>query len=522
MRLVLVVAAVVCAAWCGRAGAQSDEEAARLDAAVMRTHLGRFWGAVIVTREGRTVLAKGYGVANEQLTPIDERTLFDVGSVAKMFTAAAVLRLEQRGELSLEDPVAKWFPAAGAAAKSVTLRQLLSHTSGIADATGLGELGAADREAAVRQAMRSVTTRPGQTFAYSNAGYVVLAAVLEKASGKVFQEVMREEVFGPAGMEGAGFVDGTGVAAERQSARWIWSMTDDDTVEKRMLLDERERFGWGLKGAGGVVCSARDLAAWGEALGSDRVLSAAARTKMGTAVMQGCGLGVKVEEAAPGMTAWSHDGTTRGYAAAFSYYPAQRVTIAVLTDRPIMSGSVALALTWAVFPELDRAIAATLKLKGVTLDSNRAAVWKEGGSAAAERTAEGRVRVVVRAPVDGEAREVAVATFGVGVASEVAGRLEAAVGRAEREPTGVRVAVYARAYGRGQELALGERLSWMVMPRYEGEDENGQPLVDERICLVLADGRAGFWPVIVNLGRDEAAGLARGLREAARGIEAGE
>lgn len=199
------------------------QTAADLDRAVLRAELGRFWGAVLVQRKGEVLLAKGYGYANEQLEPIAPDSLFDVGSVSKMFTAAAILRLEQEGKLSLSDPLSTFFPEAPPSAKDITLLHLLSHTSGKSDREGaIQPLNFQDRDRAVELFLRSRSAhKPGDAFEYCNGGYVVLAAVIEVVSGQPFEQAMRRLVLSPAKMDRSGYLDGEGLNPARQTTRLI-------------------------------------------------------------------------------------------------------------------------------------------------------------------------------------------------------------------------------------------------------------------------------------------------------------
>ena len=122
-----------------------------LEAAVQRYSLGTFWGAVLVMQRGEIVTAQGFGLANEQLAPITANTIFDIGSNAKAFTALAVLILESDGSLALDDPVARFFPDVDGT-DAITLRHLLTHTSGLSDETALQRLDFPDRDEAVRRA----------------------------------------------------------------------------------------------------------------------------------------------------------------------------------------------------------------------------------------------------------------------------------------------------------------------------------------------------------------------------------
>src|SRR5690606_37670464 len=234
----------------------------RLDAAVGRHTLGQFWGAALVARDGEVLLARGYGYANDDLDPITGQTLFDIGSISKMFTAAAILALQDQGTLSTDDTIAKFFPEAGPGAADITIHHLLTHTSGRSDGRGaIQPLNFADRDEAVRRFCASAAAGPaGERFEYCNGGYIVLAAILEQASGRSYEQAVRELVLAPAGMIRSGFLDGAGLDPAHQTLR----VTGPPHAARRgLLLDKAvEPWAWGLRGAGGLVTCLDDLLAF--------------------------------------------------------------------------------------------------------------------------------------------------------------------------------------------------------------------------------------------------------------------
>jgi CubicO group peptidase (beta-lactamase class C family) len=259
--------------------AQPSEEVAgsSLDAIVLSRELGQFWGQVLVAKGGRIILAKGYGLADSSLKPLDDRTIMDVGSIAKQFTAAAILKLEMVGKLSTDDPVSHFFPDAGGDSDRITLYQLLSHTSGLSDANqAIQQLNFPDRDLAVRRAMNSTRNGPpGDRFEYCNGGYVVLAAVIEVASGQSFEDYMHAELFRPANLTSTGFLG--------NDPRLDLSNTAARIVEAgsrpRRTTIMGDGWGWGFKGCGGVLTNVHDLLAWDRALRGNSILDETGRAK---------------------------------------------------------------------------------------------------------------------------------------------------------------------------------------------------------------------------------------------------
>jgi len=164
--------------------------------------------AVIVTENGKTIYTAGRGLADvERKVPITPATVFRFASISKQFTSAAILKLSEQGKLSLDDPLAKFLPNYPAPGGSATIRQLLNHTSGIMDYTTIpGWMVEANTSKAYTTdqlvaVFRDVpgTFKPGEKWDYDNSGYVLLAAVLEKVTGKPWDQAVAGLVTAPLG-----------------------------------------------------------------------------------------------------------------------------------------------------------------------------------------------------------------------------------------------------------------------------------------------------------------------------------
>jgi D-alanyl-D-alanine carboxypeptidase len=171
-----------------------------------------FSGAVLIARNGKPVFAQAYGLADrEHKIPNTLKTLFRIGSMNKMFTAVAVLQLAQQGKLGLDDPLGKYltdYPNRDVSTK-VTIRHLLTHTGGTGDIFG-PEFDARRRELRTLQdyvklyGNRGLSFEPGTQSEYSNCGFILLGAIVEKVSGESYYDYVREHVYGPAGMTSTG------------------------------------------------------------------------------------------------------------------------------------------------------------------------------------------------------------------------------------------------------------------------------------------------------------------------------
>lgn len=211
-----------------------------------------FSGAVLVRRGGRMLVHGGYGAIGGRRMQPDGR--FWIASGGKQFTAAAVLKLEGLGRLALADPQSRFFPEAPADKAAITLRQLLSHTSGLGQS--YASEGRADRASAVAAMLAEpLKGAPGGGFIYSNSNYQLAAAVVEVASGRPYRDFVREALWRPAGLTGSGFAGDAGSSQVGPAA---------GTLPARLLHPS-----WGAEG---VYSTTGDLARWWDALHAGRIM----------------------------------------------------------------------------------------------------------------------------------------------------------------------------------------------------------------------------------------------------------
>ncbi len=214
--------------------------------------------AVAVVRRGEVVKAKGYGFANvEHEVPVTDRTIFQSGSVGKQFTATAVMLLVEDGVLSLSDPLKKFYPDGPASWQPITVRHLLSHTSGIPDYTGgLVDYRRdyTDDDLARMAYALPLDFTPGDQWKYSNTGYVLLGGIVRKASGKFYGDVLRDRVFTPLGMASARVISESDIvphraagyqlsASELKNQEWV-SPSLNTTADGSLYLSLRDYIAW--------------------------------------------------------------------------------------------------------------------------------------------------------------------------------------------------------------------------------------------------------------------------------------
>jgi CubicO group peptidase (beta-lactamase class C family) len=256
----------------------SDRELSRaLDAYLGQLESYGFAGTVLVARKGEILLNKGYGLADKRKgIPCTADTVFDLGSITKQFTAAAILKLEAEGKLSVGDPITRYFEDVPQDKKGITLHHLLTHTAGLLHGYG------ADYEPAMRdETMKLILDtplifRPGEEWSYSNGGFSMLGAIIEKLTGLGYEEYLRESFFKPLGMNSTGYK----IPAWKDEDVVKYQNEELD-IEYESPLQKPGPF-WHLFSNGGILSTTADLYKWHLALKEDSMLNEAEKKKMFT------------------------------------------------------------------------------------------------------------------------------------------------------------------------------------------------------------------------------------------------
>ena len=290
--------------------------------------------AVEVVRKGQVIVRKGYGKANVELdVPMTERNVFRIGSITKQFTAAAIMRLVERGKLKLDDDVGKLLPDAPLSGKHVTIAQLLTHTSGIKNYTELKEI----REPLPLPKERLYALlkdqpfdfEPGQGWHYSNSNYYLLGLIIEKISGRKYRDFLRDDVIARAGLKNTTYCDNDPIVPNRAEGY----SPDGPHLKNAAPIDMSAPF------AAGALCSTvDDLVAWSQALAGGKVVTPASFAKMTTPVkvpgdgkgpQYGFGLGLGARE---GHRRIGHNGGINGFTSSLATFPDDGLTVVVLAN----------------------------------------------------------------------------------------------------------------------------------------------------------------------------------------------
>jgi CubicO group peptidase (beta-lactamase class C family) len=307
-----------------------------------------FMGAVLVARDGTTLLDRAYGSASLELeVPNTPAMRFRIGSITKQFTAAAILLLEERGKLRLADPVTRHVPEVPAAWAGITLYQLLTHTSGIHNLTSLPEfptwkmLPQTPLQAIDRLRDLPLDFAPGEKFAYSNSNYLVLGLVVERASGQDYTAFLHTHILGPLGLRNTD-VDNTVDVMPRRAVGHLWFL---GTYYNAPYIDLSVPHG-----AGAMYSTTHDLRHWIEGLLAGKLFSPASVTRMITPEKNSYALGVRV--ITDGRRSIQHGGSIAGFSAFLSHFPDENATIVVLANvSGGVSGSLARDLARALFDD---------------------------------------------------------------------------------------------------------------------------------------------------------------------------
>ena len=318
----LVVLAVATLSW-------SQDLAAWTDAYIMGlAPTKHFRGTIVAERNGQVLVEKSYGEAIEEWqVPNSAETKFEIASLSKQFTAAAILQLADTGKLNVEDPVGKYYPDAPASWKAMTIHHLLTHTSGLPENEWenfyKGKCTPYTTEEQVKTFRdRPLGFQPGASWKYRNTEYYLLAYIIEKLSKESYAAYLARYIFGPAKMTHSGFA--TMVAIVPQMAEGY--SREGGTLSRREYFDRSME-----TGAGGIYTTAEDLLRWNKALDAPGLLSAHALELMFTAHPPGnYGYGWFVETS-PRRKIY-HEGADPGFAAFEARYPDQNVVIIVLAN----------------------------------------------------------------------------------------------------------------------------------------------------------------------------------------------
>jgi CubicO group peptidase (beta-lactamase class C family) len=311
-----------------------------------------FTGAVLVARDGQPIFSKAYGMANFELdVPNTPQTVFRIGSITKQFTAMAIMMLQERGKLSVSDSICKYLSDCPDAWKLITIRNLLTHTSGIVN---YGDLPDFRKPGILLNSPESVIAlvrskplefTPGEKLTYSNSGYVLLGKIVERASGEDYDDFLDKNIFAPLGMKNSGVNGSIPIIKNRASGYFRSDGIIRNYPYASLAL---------AQSAGSIYSTTEDLLLWDKALYTEKLVSRKSLDEMftpfrdflpGTGYAYGWIIGKQSDR-----QAMFHSGHGSGFAASIVRFLADRVTVIVWSnDINAPSVSIGNALSAIVF-----------------------------------------------------------------------------------------------------------------------------------------------------------------------------
>lgn len=322
--LVLLIAlSLVCSAW-------ADEVDAFLETQMRAHHIPGL--ALKIISQGAEKKSAAYGLANVEFNvPVSADTVFEIGSLTKQFTAACVMMLQEQGRLSLNDSITKHLRAAPAAWSNITVRHLLTHTSGLPNYTGHTgfELSRRLTQAQFIQALAALPPdfAPGEKAKYCNSGYNLLGFTIENVGVTNYWSFLAQHIFGPLGMRTATNRDPAIVVTNRADG-YIW---------KDASMHNRDSDLTDVFSAGAIVMSINDLAKWNASLDTEKLLAGSSKTQMwtpaklndGSVTPYGFGWRIGEQE---GRRNIGHSGSTSGFSSSIQRFPEDQLVVMLLCN----------------------------------------------------------------------------------------------------------------------------------------------------------------------------------------------
>jgi CubicO group peptidase (beta-lactamase class C family) len=290
--------------------------------------------ALLVAREGKIVLAEGFGLANVELqVPVKPETVFQSGSVGKQFTATAVMMLVEQGKVGLDDSLTKYFPDAPASWNEVTMRRLLSHTAGFTDYPEKFDFRKDWTEDELLKMVEGIPLAypPGAKWDYSNLGYLTLGLLIHRVTGEFYGDFLQERIFKPLDMKTTRIISEADIIPNRAAGY---------RLEKGVLKNQE----WvapmvNTTADGSLYFSVLDLAKWDAALYTEKLLKRSsldlmwtpAKLNNGQPNKEGYGFGWVVSSR-HGHRVVDHDGAWQGFKGAIARYVDDHLTVVVLAN----------------------------------------------------------------------------------------------------------------------------------------------------------------------------------------------
>jgi D-alanyl-D-alanine carboxypeptidase len=286
--------------------------------------------AIVVIKDGLVIERRGYGVADlKTRANVGADTAFPIGSVTKQFTATAIMLLVEAGKLDLDQPIRQYLSDLSPSWQPLTLRQLLSHTSGLSETYDWGKV--KNPKDILKFGNPTLDFPPGESWSYSNTGFLIAGQIIEAVSGQSYQDFMRDRIFQPLGMD---HTQAAVTPVPKLAMGYVWN-----NALLNHSFGESDLTGWQwADAAGNIISTATDMTQWAEALNAQKLLTPASYEQLWSATA------LKNGRRVPYGLGWSvgnfnqhlhieHGGQIAGYASGFYRLPSDRLDVIVLTNQ---------------------------------------------------------------------------------------------------------------------------------------------------------------------------------------------
>jgi len=300
-----------------------------MDNAVKFDH---FSGVVLIARNGNPIFSKAYGMANFELeVPNELDTKFRIGSVSKQFTAAAIMQLQERGKLDINDPICQYLYDCPKTWQFITIKNLLNHTSGIVNFTTLSQASGnflllPHTHTEVVNTFRNIPleSKPGEIYNYNNSGYYLLGLIIEKASGINYPEYLRKNIFQPLGMNNTDFDNQRTILKNRASSYYLGADSifyNSEYTNMQILFS-----------IGGLYSTVSDLLLWEQSFSNNKLLKHSTINEMLTSGKGNYGYGWWIDKIGD-YSRMYHDGGITNFSSSLQRIPDEHLTIIAISNR---------------------------------------------------------------------------------------------------------------------------------------------------------------------------------------------
>lgn len=413
---ILVLAVTVLLALGARGACAQESLSEKVDAILSKTFkTGEPGAALLIKKDGKILMRKGYGTADLELgVPVEPDMSFRLGSITKQFTSVSILMLQERGKLSVTDPIDKYLPDFPTHGQVITIENLLTHTSGIVDYTSLSEwLPLWRKDMTVPEIIalfkdKPLEFAPGEHWKYSNSGYILLGAIIEKAAGGTYENFVQKNIFDPLGMNHSYY----GSASRVLPRRIPGYGRDARGFINAPYISMTQPYS-----AGSLLSSVDDLALWNDAILAGKLIKkeslapawTAYTLKDGTSAGYGYGWSVSDYE---GHRLIEHGGGIMGFSTYGMLFPDDNALVVLLTNSaipgrdPMPFAVQAADLTLGITHKEAKAVTLEDKdlapLLGVYVDweKNEYSITREGVKVFAQRSGAGKTEIVPISPLE--------------------------------------------------------------------------------------------------------------------------